>query len=68
MDPQHPGKEAGPAGTLQEEVRGLQQRKDRTQGGGGGGAWLGSSSHRPSPSSRSFLEGFSLPETSAPHP
>lgn len=33
MDPQHPGKEAGPAGTLQEEVRGLQQRKDRTQGG-----------------------------------
>lgn len=65
MDPQHPGKEAVLAGTLQGEVRGLEQRKDRTQGGG---AWLGSSSHRPSPSSRSFLEGFSLPETSAPHP
>lgn len=29
--------------------------------GGRGGAWLGSSSHRPSPSSRSFQEGFSLP-------
>lgn len=35
MDPQHPGKEAGLAGTLQEEVRGLEQRKDRTQGGRG---------------------------------
>lgn len=38
MDPQHPGKEAGLAGTLQEEVRGLEQRKDRTQGGAGPGS------------------------------
>lgn len=38
----HPGKEVGPIGTPQEEEKGGRE--------GQGGAWLSSSSHRPSPS------------------